>query len=50
MTTVADPDGLFARAGAGERYDHNYVVDVTWAVNDHHRKRFRGTVSAAPAT
>ncbi|MDH3293970.1 MAG: HNH endonuclease [Acidimicrobiia bacterium] len=50
ITTVADPGGLFARAGAGERYDHNYVVDITWAVNDHHRKRFRGTASAAPTT
>ncbi len=44
-TTVADPSGLFAQAGVGERYDHNYVVDVVWTVNDHQRKRFRGTVA-----
>lgn len=25
----------------------NYVVDVAWTVNDHHRKRFRGTVTVA---
>ncbi len=45
--TVADPNALFATAGAGERYDHNYIVDVTWTVNDDHRKRLRGTAEAA---
>lgn len=49
-TIVAEPDGLFAKAGAGERYEHNYVVDVTWATNDDYRKRFRGTASVRTAS
>ena len=43
-SAVADTGGLIARSGAGDRYDHNYVVDVAWSINDNHRKRFRGTV------
>ena len=42
-----DPTKLMAQAGAGDRYDHNYVVDVAWSVNDNHRKRSRGTANHA---
>ncbi|MGI9616255.1 MAG: DUF222 domain-containing protein [Acidimicrobiales bacterium] len=34
-----DPNQLTAKAGSGDTYDHNYIVDVTW----HHNQRFRGT-------
>ncbi len=43
-----EPGGLTAQAGAGDRYDHNYVVDVAWHLNHNHRTRTRPTTTNRP--